>query len=312
MKKLGSVVESQQFDSETLEAVFQITDEMREKIDPQALCGKIIVTDFYEASTRTRFSFEIATLRLGGQYIGTDNARSFSSAAKGESLEDSIRVISSYPVDAIVLRYDKKGGAERAHKFSRVPIINAGDGNGQHPTQALTDLYTIRGKYGSIKGLRIAMMGDLENGRTVRSLSYFLAKHFSDNEIIFISPEKVKMHQDIKDYLDRYNVKWHEFFQLTPELIKSVDVFYQTRVQKERFENNSRLLEEITAAREKFIIDEDFLEQMDENGIIMHPLPRVDEIKYEVDADPRAYYFTQAEYGVYVRMALLKMMLCGY
>lgn len=312
MKKLGSVIDSQQFGSETLETIFQITDEMRQGVNPGLLRGKIIVTHFYEASTRTRFSFEIAALRLGGQYIGTDNARAFSSAAKGESLEDSIRVISSYPIDAIILRYDKEGGAERAQKFSRVPIINAGDGKGQHPTQALTDLYTIRERYGEIKGLRIAMMGDLENGRTVRSLSYFLAKHFPDNEIFFISPEKVKMRQDIKDYLNKYNVKWKEFFELTPELIKSVDVFYQTRVQKERFDNNIELLREITAEGEKFFIDEDFLEQMDKDGIIMHPLPRVDEMKYEVDNDPRAYYFTQAENGVYVRMALLKMMLYGY
>lgn len=312
MKKLNGVISAQQFDRETLEAVFSIADEMKKNADPELLKGKIMGSLFYEPSTRTRWSFEIAMLKLGGQCISTESAGIFSSAAKGESLEDTIRVLSGYPIDLLTLRYNKKGGAERAEKFSRVPVINAGDGNGQHPTQALLDLYTIRQKYPKISGLKIAMMGDLANGRTVRSLCYFLAKHFPDNEIYFISPEAVKMQDDIKEYLDKHGAKWQELFEITPEIIAKMNVIYQTRIQKERFQENIGLFEEVSKASEMFVIGENFVEQMDKNGIILHPLPRVNEIAYSVDKDPRAYYFQQAWNGVYVRMALLKMILIGY
>ncbi|MFA6382963.1 MAG: aspartate carbamoyltransferase [Parcubacteria group bacterium] len=312
MKKLNGVISAQQFDRETLEAVFLIADEMKKNPDPELLKGKIMGSLFYEPSTRTRWSFEIAMLKLGGLCISTESAGIFSSAAKGESLEDTIRVLSGYPIDLLTLRYNKKGGAERAEKFSRVPVINAGDGNGQHPTQALLDLYTIRQKYPKISGLKIAMMGDLANGRTVRSLCYFLAKHFPDNEIYFISPEAVKMQDDIKEYLDKHGAKWQELFEITPEIIAKMNVIYQTRIQKERFQENISLFEEVSKASEMFMIGEDFVEQMDKDGIILHPLPRINEIAYAVDKDPRACYFQQAWNGVYVRMALLKMILIGY
>jgi len=312
MKKLNGVINAQQFDRETLEAVFLIADEMKKNIDPELLKGKIMGSLFYEPSTRTRWSFEIAMLKLGGQCISTESAGIFSSAAKGESLEDTIRVLSGYPIDLLTLRYNKKGGAERAEKFSRVPVINAGDGNGQHPTQALLDLYTIRQKYPKISGLKIAMMGDLANGRTVRSLCYFLAKHFPDNEIYFISPEAVRMQDDIKEYLDKHGAKWQELFEITPEIIAKMNVIYQTRIQKERFQENVSLFEEVSKASEMFVIGEDFVGQMDKDAIILHPLPRVNEIAYAVDKDPRACYFQQAWNGVYVRMALLKMILIGY
>ena len=168
MKKLGSVIEAQQFDAETLGVIFSTAAEMEKKPDIHLLQGKLMATLFYEPSTRTRLSFESAMKRLGGEVISTENAQQFSSKAKGESLEDSIRVISSY-CDVIVLRYHKEGGAERAQRFSRVPVLNAGDGKGQHPTQALLDLYTIRKSFGEIKGLTVAMVGDLANGRTVRT-----------------------------------------------------------------------------------------------------------------------------------------------
>jgi aspartate carbamoyltransferase catalytic subunit len=268
------------------------------------------LTLFYEASTRTRLSFESAMKRLGGRVISTENAKEFSSAVKGESLEDTIRVVSTY-CDLIVLRYDKEGGAKRAKESSSVPIINAGDGSGQHPTQALLDLYTIKKCFGEIRGLKIAMVGDLLNGRTVRSLSYFLAKHYPDNEIYFISPNRVRMRDDIKEYLDRYKLIWSEVDNFQ-NILPILDVIYQTRVQKERFEENQLAYEEIVSESEKLIIDRQKVEQMKPSAIIMHPLPRLSEIRYGVDKDPRAKYFEQAENGLYVRMALLKMILVGY
>lgn len=310
MKKLTGVIEAQQFDKETIEKVFEIADEMEKDPPGELLKGKLMVTFFYEPSTRTRLSFESAMSRLGGSVIGTENAKEFSSAAKGESLEDSIRVISGY-ADVIVLRYNKEGGAKRAKNFSQVPVINAGDGTGQHPTQALLDLYTIKKQLERLEGLNIAMVGDLANGRTVRSLSYFLAKHYSDNKIYFISPEQTKMRDDIKDYLDKYNVKWIETDDLKGNLPK-LDVIYQTRVQKERFKDKPEIYEQVLRDGERLKINEEYLELMKPEAIIMHPLPRVDEISYGVDNDLRAFYFQQAQNGLYVRMALLKMIFEGY
>ncbi|MFC1756484.1 aspartate carbamoyltransferase [Patescibacteria group bacterium] len=230
MKKLKGVIKAQQFDKKTIEKIFETANHMESVFAEKMLEGKIMATLFYEPSTRTRLSFESAMTRLGGRVIGTENAGEFSSKAKGESLEDSIRVISSY-ADVIILRYHKKGGAERAQKFSSVPIINAGDGPGQHPTQALLDLYTVKKCFGKIEKLKIALIGDLKNGRTVRSLCYFLAKHYSDNHIYFVSPKQTQMKKDIKNYLDKNNVKWEEKDNLK-SIVSEVDVFYQTRVQE--------------------------------------------------------------------------------
>ena len=310
MKKLGSVIEAQQFDKETLEKIFSTANQMEKSPPSGLLKGKIMTSLFYEPSTRTRLSFESAMQRLGGEVIGTENAREFSSKAKGESLEDSIRVVSSY-CDIIVLRYNKEGGAERAKKFSSVPIINAGDGIGQHPTQALLDLYTIKKCFSRIKKLKIALIGDLMNGRTVRSLCYFLAKHYPDNHIYFISPEQTRMKDDIKSYLDKHNLKWEERKNFN-SIISDIDIFYQTRVQKERFEGNIEVYKEIMKSSEGIYITRDTLKKMKSKACILHPLPRVSEIKYDVDGDKRAKYFDQAKNGVYVRMALLKMILAGY
>lgn len=309
-KKLGSVISAQQFDKETLDAVFQIAQEMEEKAPHNLLSDRTMICLFYEQSTRTRFSFESAMIRLGGQVIGTESAKMFSSKAKGETLEDTIRVTSSYG-DVIILRYHKEGGSERASKFSSVPIINAGDGTGQHPTQALLDMYTIKKEFGKLKGLKIAIAGDLANGRTVRSLCYFLAKHFPENEVYFISPPLVKMRDDIKEYLDSKGMKWHEMSSFD-KIIADIDVFYQTRVQKERFEDNPEEYEKVVRDAEKLVITKNIVQKMKKKAIIMHPLPRVNEIAYEVDSDPRARYFEQAENGIYIRMALLKMILKGY
>jgi len=246
-------------------------------------------------------------LRLGGSVITTENAKQFSSKSKGESLEDSIRVISGY-CDVIVLRYDKEGGAERAVKHAIVPIINAGDGAGQHPTQALLDLYTIQKSFGDISGLKIAMIGDLANGRTVHSLVYFLAKHYPDNEIIFVSPMQVRMKEDIKQYLDKHGVFWREDVSLD-KAIGEADVFYQTRVQKERFEEDNTAYLKVMEASRKLFITSEMADCMKKASIIMHPLPRNEEIFYAVDDNPRAQYFEQSQNGLYIRMALLKMML---
>ena len=311
MKKLGGVIEAQQFDADTLKAIFKITEEMERKPDRRLLKGKLMASLFYEPSTRTRLSFESAMKRLGGEVVSTENARQFSSKAKGESLEDSIRVISAY-CDVIVLRYHKEGGAERAQRFSKVPVINAGDGRGQHPTQALLDLYTIRKSFGGVAGLTVAMVGDLANGRTVRSLSYFLGKHFSDNRIIFVSPAQTKMGDDIKEYLNNHKVKWSETNDLRATA-PIADVIYQTRVQRERFQDDAQsTYEQVLKESERFTINTEILGLMKQKAIIMHPLPRVTEISFAVDQDNRARYFEQAENGLYVRMALLKMILAGY
>ncbi len=303
MGKLKHIVEAQQFDRNLLEEVFDTAEEM-EKVAHQekVLTNKIMITLFYEPSTRTRLSFEAAMIKLGGSVISTENARSFSSAAKGETLEDTIRVLNGYG-DVIVLRHYEQGAAKRASLVSDIPIINAGDGAGQHPTQALLDLYTIRKELSKIDGIKIAMVGDLANGRTVRSLSYLLGK-YEGVKIYFVSPPNVKMKDDIKDYLKRHNVPFEENDDLI-EVAKEVDVIYQTRIQRERFLSP----EEYEKAKGIYIIDKKVMKVMKKDAIVMHPLPRVDEISYEVDSDPRAAYFRQAHNGLYVRMALLKLIL---
>jgi len=307
MGRLGDVVRAQQFEREMINEIFQTARKMEEQGISEVLRGKIMASLFYEPSTRTRLSFESAMLRLGGSVIGTENAGEFSSKSKGESLEDSVRVISGY-CDVIVLRYNKEGGAQRAVKHAIVPVINAGDGAGQHPTQALLDLYTIQKKFGGISGLKIAIMGDLANGRTTHSLVYFLAKHFPDNEIIFVSPPQVRMKKDIKQYLNKYGVRWREDV-LLDEVVGEADVFYQTRVQKERFKENLEVYSKVIKMSEALIITPEIADRMKKSAIIMHPLPRNEEIYYKVDNNPRAAYFEQSQNGLYIRMALLKMIL---
>ena len=241
-------------------------------------------------------------LRLGGRTIGTDNAREFSSAAKGETLEDTIRIVSGY-ADVIVLRHYEEGAARRAAASSSVPVINAGDGPGQHPTQALLDLYTIRDEIGHVDGIRIAMVGDLANGRTVRSLTYLLSK-FRDISVCFVAPAAVAMRADLKAHLDQNHVPWIETQDLEA-VLPQVDVVYQTRIQKERFTDDASY----QAVKGVYRIDNRVLGLMRKEAIVMHPLPRVDEIAPEVDADPRAAYFRQARNGLFIRMALLDKVL---
>jgi len=302
--RLSHVVESQQFSRALLEELFTRADEI--KREPHRfigrLAGQVMAALFYEPSTRTRLSFEAAMLRLGGQTMGTDNAREFSSAAKGETLEDTIRIVSGY-ADVIVLRHKEEGAARRAAAVSTVPVINAGDGPGQHPTQALLDLYTVRAELGKVDGVRVAMVGDLANGRTVRSLTYLLSK-FKDVKVWFVAPPEVAMREDLKAHLDEHHVPWLETEDLAA-VLPEVDVVYMTRIQKERFTD----LETYDKVRGVYRIDKDALARMRKYAVLMHPLPRVDEIAPDVDDDPRAAYFRQARNGLQVRMALLEKLL---
>jgi aspartate carbamoyltransferase catalytic subunit len=310
--QLKHVIESQQFTRKKLEELFDIAKHLEGLYDTRhkvshtlnELRGKIMISLFYEPSTRTRMSFEAAMIRLGGSVISTENAAKFSSASKGETLEDSIRVLSGYG-DVIVMRHYEAGAAKRASFVSEVPVINAGDGTGQHPTQALLDIYTIQKELGKIDDISIAMVGDLANGRTVRSLCYLLAK-FDNVKVYFVSPPNVMMKDDIKDYFNKHNISFEENSNLL-EVASKVDVIYQTRIQRERFVS----AEEYEKTKGIYIMDKEVMSVLPQSSIVMHPLPRVDEIKYEVDKDPRAAYFRQAHNGLYVRMALLTILLQG-
>ncbi len=304
---LQHVVESQQFDRNLLELVFKTADMMKADLQggrklAKFLDGKVMASLFYEPSTRTRFSFESAMRRLGGAVITTENAREFSSASKGESLADSTRIMNGY-ADVIVMRHNEAGSAARAAEISHIPVINAGDGAGQHPTQALLDVYTIADSFPEMNGLKIALVGDLRYGRTARSLSYLLTK-YDDMELIFVAPPVCKMEQDIKKYLDKYQVPWREEEDLAA-VVREVDCIYMTRVQKERFHS----AEDYQSAVSKYILSKELVEQMKPKSIVMHPLPRVDEIPAEVDSTPQARYFEQAQNGLYIRMALLYLLL---
>ena len=303
---LHHIIEAQQFDVPTLLRLIKTTEEMEKVVSDGGTSqfhGRIMATLFYEPSTRTRFSFETAMHRLGGSVISTENAAEFSSVAKGETLEDTVRILNGY-ADVLVLRHYEVGSAKRAASVSRIPVINAGDGAGQHPTQALLDLYTIHKEIGSIDGLRIAMVGDLAQGRTVRSLTYLLSK-FQNIRIYFVAPPLLKMKEDILDHLRERQVWFIEETDLD-KVLPEVDVVYQTRIQKERFGDR---IADYEQCRGVYVISSKSLRLMKANAIVMHPLPRLDEIAMEVDSDPRAAYFRQAQNGLYVRMALLSMVL---
>lgn len=299
--RLHHVIEAQDFNRGMLEQLFRLAREM-ERVNAgggnRSLSGKIMASLFYEESTRTRFSFESAMHKLGGAVISTENAKQFSSVSKGETLEDTIRILNGY-ADLIVLRHYESGSSRRASEVSKVPVINAGDGAGQHPTQAFLDLYTIEKELGGIDNISIAVVGDLANGRTVRSLCYLLTK-YRGVRVYMVAPEVVRMREDITEYLARHDVAFSEESDLQ-EVAATVDVLYQTRIQKERFSDPA----EYDRARGVYVVDRAVLARMKPAAIVMHPLPRVDEIDPAVDGDPRAAYFRQAQNGVYIRMALL-------
>jgi len=294
------LLETQQFDRESLKELFALASTMENHRD-DSLHGKILATLFYEPSTRTRFSFESAMLRLGGQVLSAENANEMSSAVKGETIEDTIRVLNHY-ADAIVIRHPEVGSAERAAAVSKIPIINGGDGVGQHPTQALLDLYTIEREFGKIDGIHVAMVGDMRYYRSARSLSYLLGK-YNNVTITGVSLPELAMGDELKSYLKERGVVYKETESLT-DAMKEADVVYQTRIQKERLSE-----EAYQRSRGHYVIDRMMADSMREGAIIIHPLPRVGEITPEVDDSPHAVYFKQVGYGVMIRMALLKLLL---
>lgn len=295
------LVRTQQFTRASLKQLFELADRLEGKRD-DSLEGKILASLFYEPSTRTRFSFESAMMRLGGNALSMENAREASSDAKGESLEDTIRVVNHY-ADVIVLRHPEAGAAERASKVSKIPVINAGDGAGQHPTQALLDLYTIEKEFGKADGITIAFVGDLKYGRAARSLAYLLGK-YDGVKILFVSSRELRASEDIKAYLKRHGVSFEESEDLSSAM-KRADVVYQTRIQKERFADEA----DYKKAFGRYVIDRTLADSMKEGAIIIHPLPRVGEIAPEVDDSLHAVYFKQVGYGLAVRMALLRTLL---
>jgi aspartate carbamoyltransferase catalytic subunit len=299
------IVEVSQFTRDDLEFVFERSDMMRVcRPDQRPLTGQILATLFYEPSTRTRLSFEAAMLRLGGQVISTENAREFSSAIKGESVEDTIRIIEGY-ADAIVIRHFEQGAAKVAASVSAVPVINAGDGPGEHPTQALLDLYTIKYALGTIDNLKIALVGDLRFGRAVRSLA-LLFRLTRGTQIVFVSPPAVPMGADVRQALAQSGIEFSDVSDLS-HAVDGVDVVYQTRIQRERFATES----EYQSSLGIYIVNEETMRNLPERAIVLHPLPRVNEISPGFDSDPRALYFEQAKNGVYLRMALLDALLAG-
>jgi len=299
--KLRHVIESQQFTLPLLMELFQRSRGMERVVARGGTLeyqNKILANLFYRPSTRTRFCFEAAMCRLGGKVLSTEQASAFSSEVAGEQLEDSIRIIGNYS-DVIVVRHPQAGGAQRAAQVSPVPVINAGDGEGgQHPTQALLDLYTIY-RERPLVGLSVAIIGELDRGRTARSLAYLLAK-FERVKIFFVAPRELQMKTDILAYLDEHGVQY-ELESDVDRVIGEVDVVYQTRIRPERVSNGQQLM--------RYAIDSALVSRMKPDALILHPLPRTVELEKTVDDDPRALYFRQAANGLYVRMALLTMLL---
>lgn len=294
------LIEPMDFSVEELDEIFLLAQKIIDnpKKYSKVCDGKILGTLFYEPSTRTRFSFEAAMMRLGGKILGFSEPNS-SSAAKGESLADTIRMVSIY-TDIIAMRHPKEGSARVASMFSSVPIINAGDGGHQHPTQTLADLLTIKSLMKGLTGHTIGICGDLKFGRTVHSLIKAMSR-YSGNKFILISPKELRIPNYIKEeVLEKNNIEYKEVERLE-DSIGECDILYMTRIQKERFFNEA----EYIRLKNSYILDAKKMELAKSNMIVMHPLPRVNEISMEVDSDKRAVYFKQAEYGMYVRMALI-------
>ena len=303
------ILEAQQFSRNWLEKYFfPEAIKMKRLVEVKGVSNqfsdKTVCLLFYEPSTRTRISFQQACIKLGAKVVGTENAKEFSSAIKGESLVDTIRVANALQFDCVVLRSDVDGGAFEAAEVSKIPIINAGDGSGQHPTQALLDLLTIYQHFKKIDNLKVALVGDLKNGRTTRSLAYLLGK-FKGVEVCLAAPDNLQMKDDILEYLERHNVKVSKVSKLA-ECAGEVDVIYLTRAQKERMKGKQKLNGQNVSINEKV------LEKIKPNSIILHPLPRSDgfnELPERFTDDSRVHIFDQVENGLYARMALLKMVL---
>ncbi|WP_206459588.1 aspartate carbamoyltransferase [Anaerovorax sp. IOR16] len=299
-----SLLEPMDFTVEEMDEIFTLADRIIE--DPKkyahACDGRLLATLFYEPSTRTRFSFEAAMLRLGGEVIGFSEPNS-SSVAKGESIADTIRTVACY-CDIAVMRHPKEGAPKVAAWSTEMPVINAGDGGHMHPTQTLTDLLTIHREKGSFENLTVGLCGDLKFGRTVHSLIKALSR-YKNVKFVLISPEELRIPEYVrKEILIKNNIPFKEVEKMQ-EVLPELDMLYMTRVQKERFFNE----EDYIRLKDSYILDPAKMELAKENMMVLHPLPRVNEIAVEVDSDPRALYFKQAKYGMYVRMALIMSLL---
>ncbi len=290
--------------NEEIEELFKLAEDIIENQEKYSeVCkGKLMASLFYEPSTRTRLSFESAMYRLGGQVIGFSEPGS-SSVTKGESIADTIRTVNCY-ADIAVMRHPKEGAPRVASMHSDIPVVNAGDGGHQHPTQTLTDLLTIKSAKGKIENLTVGCCGDLKFGRTVHSLIKALSRYENIN-FVLISPQELKLPDYIKkEVLKKNGIEFMEVESLE-ENIDKLDILYMTRVQKERFFNE----EDYVRLKDTYILNKDKMELAKEDMIILHPLPRVNEIDYEIDNDPRAYYFKQTKNGMYIRMALISKLL---
>ena len=303
MLKGRSLVEPEDLSLEELESLFLLAEKIEkdDKFLRESCRGKLLASLFFEPSTRTRLSFEAAMLRLGGSCLGFAEPGS-SSASKGESLADTIRMAASY-ADAIVMRNPKEGAALLASRYSDVPVINAGDGGHHHPTQTLTDLLTIKILLGKIENLTVGFCGDLKFGRTVHSLAGALAR-YTNIKMIFISPAELVIPDYLRSSFKKQNIDFHERENLEKS-ITELDVLYMTRVQKERFFNE----DDYIRLKDTYVLNSEKMKSGKEKLIVLHPLPRVNEISIDIDSDPRSAYFKQAKYGMYVRMALLASIL---
>lgn len=304
MIKVRNLIDPTDFSTDEINEILVLAQDMEKNPERYSnLCsGKILAALFYEPSTRTRLSFEAAMLRLGGRIIGFSEPNS-TSVSKGESLEDTTKIISCYS-DIIAIRHPKEGSAERASLYSDVPVINAGDGANQHPTQTLTDLSTIQNLKGRLSNLTVGLCGDLKFGRTVHSLIKALSR-YSNNKIILISPDELKIPDYIKEeVLKNASMEIQEVKSLE-EVIDNLDILYMTRIQKERFDSE----DEYVRLKDSYILTKEKLRNAKDDMLILHPLPRVNEIHPDIDLDKRATYFKQARYGMYVRMALISKLL---
>lgn len=294
------IVSISDFTREELELIVSTAERLKKEPRPDLLKGKVIASCFFEASTRTRLSFETAVQRLGGTLIGFDDGSNTSLAKKGETLADSAQVISSY-TDAFIMRHPQEGAARVASEFSSVPVINGGDGSNQHPTQTLLDLFSIHECQDTLENLKIAFVGDLKYGRTAHSLTQAMI-HFNA-EFTFLAPEALAIPNYLLEELDEKNICWRTVKSIE-EIVSEVDIIYMTRVQKERFDET-----EYKLIASQYILSAETLKQTKPNLRVLHPLPRLDEINVNVDKTPYAYYFQQAENGVYAREALLALVL---
>ena len=283
-----------------LELILNVAKSLKKTPQPTLLKNKVIASCFFEASTRTRLSFEAAVLRLGGNVIGFDNADNISLSQKGETLADSVKVIGSY-ADAFFIRHPQEGAARLAAEIVDIPVINAGDGANQHPTQTLLDLFAIFETQKTLKNLSVAFVGDLKYGRTVHSLAQAIS--LFDCKLFFISPDLLAMPDYILEALDKQNIHY-SVHKSIEEVIDSLDIIYMTRVQKERFDET-----QYPHIKSEFVLKKSMLANVRDNLRILHPLPRIDEIENDVDTTPFAYYFQQAEDAIYARQALLALLL---